>query len=111
MDDQSASRMEFEDGTVITKCERCQQIYAERTPPGDPPCETCRVDLMQENVDTAKIFGIVRGQVLTRHNGQMDVIMGLNHLAVWAAIDAYGVKDRTKTFERVISCFEAMRKK
>jgi hypothetical protein len=29
----------------------------------------------------------------------------LNHLAVWAAIDAYGVRDRVGTFEKVLRLF------
>lgn len=81
-------------------------MYAERTPPGDePPCETCRVELSEENEDVARIFQMVRGQVITRFNGQADVIVDLNHVAVWAAIDAYGVKDRIGMFERILKMF------
>ncbi len=78
--------------------------YADKVPP-DPPCATCRVDLQRENGDAAWIFQIVRGQVITRFNGQTDMVVGLNHLAVWAAIDAYGVQDRTGTFEKVMALF------
>jgi len=48
---------------------------------------------------------MIRGQVITRHNGKYDTIMDLNHLAVWAAIDGYGVKDRVGTFEKVLGTF------
>jgi hypothetical protein len=103
--DQASSRIELEDGRVLTKCDQCRQMYAERTPPGEPPCITCWVDLKEENEDAARIFRIVRGQVITRFNGQTDVIVDLNHLAVWAAIDRYGVKDQQRCFERVMKIF------
>ena len=77
-------------------------MYAERKPPATPPCESCRVDLKVENEDAARIFMTVRGQVLVVGNGQ---VIGLNHLAVWAAIDAYGVRDRTGCFEKVFRLF------
>ena len=80
-------------------------MYAERTPPGTPPCESCRVELREENENAARIFQTVRGQVITRFNGQADIVVDLNHLAVWAAIDAYGVRDRTGCFEQVLNLF------
>jgi hypothetical protein len=85
-------------------------MYAERKPPATPPCESCRVELKVENEDAARIFMMIRGQVLTRFNGQADVIIDLNHLAVWAAIDAYGVRNRTGTFEKVLNLFHAILK-
>jgi hypothetical protein len=80
-------------------------MYSERNPPDEPPCDTCRVELKEENEDAAHIFNLVRGQVITRFNGQTDMIIGINHLAVWAAIDAYRVKDRTGCFEKVLNTF------
>ena len=103
--DQASSRIELDDGRVLTKCDQCHQMYGERTPPGDPPCATCWVDLKEENEDAARIFRMVRGQVITRFNGQADMIVDLNHLAVWAAIDAYEIKDRVGTFEKVMKMF------
>ena len=58
-------------------------------------------------MDAARIFQRVRGQMLTRWNGERDVVVDLNHLAVWAAIDAYGVRDRVGTFEKVMTLFFA----
>lgn len=94
----------------LSTCPACQQVYAERTPPG-PPCESCRVELVSENEEAARIFMTVRGQVLTRHNGQYDVVTDLNHLAIWAAIDGYGVKDRTGCFEKVLRTWHELREK
>ncbi len=108
--DQTASKIVLDDGRVLTKCDQCRQMYAERTPPGTPPCESCRVELREENDDAARIFNTVQGQVLTRFNGKYDVVTDINQLAVWAAIDAYGVKDRTGTFEKVMNLFHHLLK-
>lgn len=103
--DQASSRIEFDDGTVLTKCDQCRQIYGERNPPGTPPCESCRVELAEENVGVARLYMMVEGQVLTRSNGQYDVATDLNHLAVWAAIDAFEFNDRLPIFELVLRIF------
>jgi len=108
---EASSRIVLDDGTILTRCDQCRQMYSERKPPGEPPCDTCRVELRQENADAARIFGIVRGQILTRFNGEVDVIIGLNHLAIWAAIDEYRIKDRIGTFEKVIWLFHALEHK
>jgi hypothetical protein len=108
--DQAASRIVLENGTVISKCDQCRQMYSERKPPGEPPCHTCWIDLKEENEDVARIFQIVRGQVITRFNGQVDMIMDLNHLAVWAAIDRYGIKNPRECFEKVMKMFYALLK-
>lgn len=85
-------------------------MYAERNPPEIPPCtegiaatnwEPCRIELQKENEDAARIYQIVRGQVLTVG----DQVIDLNHLAVWAAIDGYGIKNRTRVFEQIIQTF------
>ena len=82
-------------------------MYAERKPPETPPCESCRVELQVENEDAARIYQIVRGQMIIAGNGQ---VIDLNHLSVWAAIDAYGVRDRTGCFEKVVNLFHAILK-
>jgi hypothetical protein len=64
------------------------------------------VHLLPENESAAHIFQLVRGQVITRHGKEPDsLVEELNHLAVWAAIDAYGVPDRTRVFELVLAAF------
>lgn len=88
--------------TYAPACPGCQDLYAKRKPPQSPPCDTCRTELLEENEDAAEIYHIVRGQVITRFDGQ---IIDLNHLAVWAAIDGYGVKDRQGCFEKVLKVF------
>jgi hypothetical protein len=102
VDLETSSIVILDDGSILTRCDQCRQMYAERKPPATPPCESCRVELQVENEDAARIFMMVRGQKLS--NGD------LNHLAVWAAIDGYGIKDRVGTFERVMATHYAIPK-
>ena len=105
-DDQAASRVEYEDGFVLTKCDQCRQAWRERNArgiAGSPPCETCRVTLLPENEEAAEIFMTVRGQVITR--GMDGMIVDINHLAVDAAMERNGVRDRRRVFEKVVRTF------
>jgi len=106
--DLAASRIELDDGRVLTKCDQCREMHGERTPPTEPPCETCWVDLKVENEEAARIFQVVRGQVITRFNGEADVIVDLNHLAVWEAIDRYQIRNKRRCFEKVLKLFFAL---
>lgn len=104
-DEQLSSRLVRDDGTVIEACDRCREIYKKRMIPSEPPCETCRVDLMEENETAARIFQTVRGQVRTMWNGEQDIVFDLDHCAVWATIDAYRVSDRVGMFDKIRHCF------
>lgn len=94
--------MQWCDEYALT-CPGCREIYAERDPPGDPPCETCQVELFEENQNAAAVYMACRGQVITR--GMDGVIVDINHLAVDAAIDRNGVKDRRRVFDQVVKTF------
>ena len=63
----------------------------------DPPCETCRVELMPDNKEASMVYNIVQNQFIMGFNGPVD----LNQSAVWECIDRYRVKDPIKVFERV----------
>ena len=71
--------------------------------------------LRKENEDAARIFRTVRGQTIDRMHieaGPGGVVAysepkDLNHAAVWAAIDAYGVRGRVGCFEKVLTLFFA----
>lgn len=99
----------LEEGTVnervITACEQCIQMWAERSERDghqyETPCETCRVTLMDENAEPAKIYGMIRGQVRTVGDHVIDV----DHVAVWEAIDRYKVKEPVRCFELVNKVF------
>lgn len=67
----------------------------------DPPCETCRVILLEENADAARIYQLTRGQIVTLGESVID----LNHVALWQAIDRYRVKEPVRVFESVNKVF------
>jgi hypothetical protein len=72
-----------------------------RNPPEDPPCETCRVDLLEENAEAAKIYLTVQGQVRTVG----DTVIDIDHNALWQAIDRYEVKKPLRVFELINRTF------
>ena len=85
-------------------CPTCRKIYSSRNPPEEPPCETCRVDLMEENDEAARIYMLCRGQVIVGG----DQVLDINHMAVWEAIDRYGVQEPVGCFEKVNRAFHHM---
>lgn len=101
--------VELEDGTVLTRCDNCRQAHSERTPPTDPPCSECRVDLLEENEETARIFNLVRNQVITAGPDNMPI--DLNYGTVLDIMDLYGVTDKRYVLESVRSTFYHTRKK
>jgi iron uptake system EfeUOB component EfeO/EfeM len=80
-------------------------MHGERNPPTEPPCEDCRVDLKEENDEAARIFQIVRGQIRTRFNGQIDEVVDLDFNAVQTVMDLYQVKNQRDVFDKVRSAF------
>ena len=99
--DQASSRIELDDGRVLTKCDQCRQMYSERTPPGEPPCATCWVDLKEENEDAARIFRVVRGQYIVFGERVVD----LNFQSVKVIMDLYNIRDQKACFEKVLNIF------
>lgn len=95
---QAASSIRLADGTVLTECDQCRQMYAERNPPEEPPCETCRVIPMPENADAFRIFFLVQHQLILSMGGVVDI----NHLAIHAAMDLYQIQNKQKCFEKVL---------
>ena len=83
-------------------------MFALRNPPEEAPCDICtderkRVDLMPENEVAAKIFIATRSQCETRWNGEQDIEIDINHVALWKAIEKFpgGVNDEWGTFHRI----------
>lgn len=67
-DSQASSTIEYDDGTIFTKCDLCREMWQERNSrgvDGSPPCDTCRVELMPDNEEAAKIYLMTRRQVIT----------------------------------------------
>lgn len=93
--------MEWLDGPYPATCPYCRQKHAERSPPEEPPCGTCRPKLAEENEDAARIFQAVRGQVIAVGEQVID----LNFVAVKVAMDLYGIERQTEVFEKVRRVF------
>jgi acyl dehydratase len=77
-----------------------------REPPEDPPCETCREDILEANQDAARIYMMTREQVIVYR----DAVIDINHLAVDAAIERNGIRDRRGCFEKVVRVFHQVLK-
>jgi len=94
----------------LTKCDQCRATYAERTPPEEPPCDTCWVELMPENREAADVYMICRNQIITAGMGQ---ILDINLLTVFKIMDEYpgGIEDRWKCLNKVRSTFHYFLKK
>ena len=81
-------------------------MHSERTPPGTPICElgeSCRVELVKENEDAARIYMFVRDQCEVRWDGEKDVEIGLHHPSLWKAIEKFpgGIANEWEVFNRV----------
>jgi len=64
----------------------------------DPPCETCRIDPMEENADAIRIFFPIRNQLIMYGEVPID----LNHLAVDAAMKREGVESK-ECFNKILA--------
>lgn len=97
----AASRIVLEDGTVLTKCDQCRAMHAERIPPTTPPCETCWIELNDENQEPALIYMMTRGQVVTLGERTIDISIP----AIKIAMDLYKIKNQKDCMEKVMNLF------
>ena len=95
---EASSRIVLDSGLVLTRCDQCREMHGGRTPPTTPPCETCRVDLNEENQDAVNIFYLVQSQFIMGMNGPIAI----NQLAIHAAMDLYDIPNRRECFQKVI---------
>lgn len=70
---------------------------------GEDQCDTCRVELMEENEDAAMVFVNTRRQVITA--GMNGNIIDINLCAVKDVMDAYEIADQKTCMEKVASAF------
>ena len=77
-------------------------LYSERVPPQDPPCNTCRTELLEENEDVAQIYMMTRRQYIISATGQ---VIDINIPAVKIAMDLYQVKNQKECLLRIINLF------
>ena len=78
-------------------------MHSERVPPTEPPCDTCRVELLEENADAARIYMCCMRQVITA--GEANEVIDLNYQTVKTMMDLYGVERQKECFEAVVSAF------
>lgn len=59
-------------------------------------------------MDAWKILQLVHKQVIIAPSGET---IDLNHLAVWKAIDEYGIENKIGIFEKVTGAFRVLMKR
>jgi len=74
-------------------------MYANREPSQESPCDICRPEFRDDNIDALRIYDLVKYQYIMSMSGAVDV----NHMAVWKAIEKYGIKNERETFEKVLT--------
>ena len=83
-------------------CPECQLLYSERTPPEQPPCETCRAELLEENEDIANVYMVTRRQYIIAEMGR---VVDINIPAVKDVMDLYQVKNQRECLMMVRRLF------
>lgn len=82
-------------------------MYENRTPPQSPPCETCRVQLMEANRQAADIYLLVRDQVITA--GEINKVVDISIPAIKAVMDIFNVIDQKACLMKIRRLFFAER--
>ena len=82
-------------------------MYADRIPPGEPPCVTCKELPKEENEDALRIFFMVRNQIIVGPQGPIEI----NHMAIHAAMELYQIQKRQECFEKVVALWWAMKER
>jgi hypothetical protein len=78
-------------------CDNCKALKKDKFDIED--CKECVPDILEENEDAEKIYFVVQDQYIMGFNGAV----GINQMAIHAAMDLYEVEDRLKCFEGVVS--------
>ena len=68
----------------------------------EPNCDACIPMLFPENEEVAKVWFVVSDQVLV---GGMGDVIGINNLAIHAAMDLYNVRDKINCLEKIRFAF------
>lgn len=85
-------------------CEACKQLgnYAKH---GAEACTNCRVELMEGNEDVANVYMLSRGQIITMHIGEKDIVYEISNQAIDAAMKWLKVKNKLECANRVRRLF------
>ena len=81
-------------------CEVCRELYRQKGE--DPPCRDCLPEVSAENEEVARIYRLVRGQVITFGNRVVDLDLG----TVIDVMRLYGVEDQRTCLERIRDLFQ-----
>lgn len=57
-------------------------------------------ELMNENVESVRVWHLVQGQRIVA--GMTGITIDINHLAVWEILDRYGIEDKITCFEKIL---------
>lgn len=101
-DEGAAGAFVLPDGSVISRCDQCKQIYSGRKPPQEPPCDVCRTDLDPVNEDAGMVFMLTRGQIIPGYEGRP---VDINIVAVRAVMDIYGIENQQDCLNKVLLLF------
>jgi len=110
-DTEASSRITLEDGRVLTRCDQCREMWIDRNArgiPGDPPCDTCWVDLLDTNRGAVDVFMLTRRQVVTADQGQ---IVDISIPAIKIAMDLYEIKNQKECLLKVRRLFHHFEQK
>ena len=88
--------------TQAPHCEECRATKLNGEPWSESRCESCRVDLLEENRDAGTVYIMCRNQVITAGMGE---IIDINLQTVKTVMDLYGVKDQRECMEKVTKTF------
>lgn len=77
-------------------------MYAKRTPPDMPPCESCRVGLREENEKVIEVYMMTRRQYITAEQGR---IVDISIPAIKIAMDLFEVRNQKDCLIRVMQAF------
>ena len=77
----------------------------------EPPCDTCRPEMIEENANALEIFYLTRNQLIMSMNGPIDIM----HESIYRAMDLHEIKNKKDCFLKVLSMsrdwIASMRKK
>lgn len=79
----------------------------ERGVSGEPPCDTCRVDLFKENIIPFEIYRRIIGQVRLYFDGERNREIDIDHNALWSMINNFPKKitNPWEIFEKVTTAY------
>lgn len=85
-------------------CDQCRAKRAKLDPPEEPPCDTCRVELMPENKEAVEVYMMTRNQIITTGMGQA---IDISIPAICNVMDRYpgGIKNQWRCLNKVRMAF------